>query len=123
MKVSKKEFIIAEDDICYEDPNIDEICFVDGDLKVTENTVALFTFSNDNNTPASFDKRNIKKEHSCLPEVEPASKIIRRTFSLTNSSIQKINYIKAYCPSCNLTLSNIVEKAIIEYYDNLQKQK
>ncbi|AQS08367.1 hypothetical protein CLOBY_04580 [Clostridium saccharobutylicum] len=73
--------------------------------------------NNSNSTKNIFDNRKTPLPNGATPAIDGETPTIKRSYTLRNSTIRKINELKSIHPDINVCVSTIVDIAI-EYYHN-----
>ena len=138
----KKEFVIYEDDLCYEEP-IDEICFTDY-VPPSKDTVANFCFTDEAKEENTFfeekkeeaqpvtkinfapplieDNRHKPQPNGITPPIDGEYFEVRRSYSFRKSTLIKLNQIKGTSTDYNIYMNTIIDSAICFYYDYIIKK-
>lgn len=100
------------------------------------NTKATITFGNSRNTKDNttdfaetkntlsstkdiFDNRKTPLPNGAAPAIDGETPTIKRSYTLRNSTIRKINELKSVHPDINICVSTIVDIAIDHYHNHI----
>ncbi|WP_252225473.1 hypothetical protein [Clostridium sp. ZBS2] len=112
-----------EDDLVPENKNIND----NNSLIETKEEVNEAIKSNPNNinnnsissNPLLFDNRNTPIANGAAPPIDGEAANIKRSYTLRNSTVRKINELKSIHPDINVCVSTIVDIAIDYYHKHI----
>lgn len=120
---------LSKDDYCYEE-NVEEIGF-DSYIEPIGECVSSFNFSSDPSTDLLEVKiptlpeidlpikvENKKLPFGLTPPVDGEFYDIKRGYMLRQSTVRKLNELKAMNPDLNAYVSTIVDAAVCYYYEH-----
>lgn len=70
-------------------------------------------------TKEIFDNRRTPLPNGAAPAIDGETPTIKRSYTLRNSTIRKINELKSIHPDINVCVSTIVDIAIDSYYNHI----
>lgn len=70
-------------------------------------------------TKEIFDNRRTPLPNGAAPAIDGETPTIKRSYTLRNSTIRKINELKSIHPDINIYVSTIVDIAIAHYYNHI----
>ncbi|MBY6788276.1 hypothetical protein HYH38_11115 [Clostridium botulinum] len=116
-----------EDDLARENKNIDDNNLiietkeeVNKKIKLKPNTIN--NDSKNNNLSSNtllFDNRKTPIANGAAPPIDGEAANIKRSYTLRNSTVRKINEIKSIHPDINVCVSTIVDIAIAYYHKHI----
>ncbi|POO88691.1 hypothetical protein C1H57_24600, partial [Clostridium sp. 2-1] len=73
-------------------------------------------------TKELFDNRRTPLPNGAAPAIDGETPNIKRSYTLRNSTIRKINELKSIHPDINVCVSTIVDVAINYYYNHIANE-
>ncbi|NFO86649.1 hypothetical protein FDC58_03765 [Clostridium botulinum] len=117
-----------EDDLAHENKNIDNNNLIietkeEVNKKMEQKTNSINNNFKNNNSissnPLLFDNRNTPIANGAAPPIDGESANIKRSYTLRNSTVRKINELKSIHPDINVCVSTIVDIAIDYYHTHI----
>ncbi|NFT08361.1 hypothetical protein FDF26_15075 [Clostridium botulinum] len=116
-----------EDDLARENKNIDDNNLIietkeEVNKKIKSKPNTINNDSKNNNLSSNtllFDNRKTPIANGAAPPIDGEAANIKRSYTLRNSTVRKINEIKSIHPDINVCVSTIVDIAIAYYHKHI----
>ena len=124
--MAKKKNLILNSEISCSEEVVEEVCFTDY-VEPPEGSISLFNFADEESKKSSSGKTEIKNTpiydnrkspiaNGVLPPIDGEAFNFRRTYLLRESTIRKLNELKAAHYDINIYVSAIVDAAICNHH-------